>query len=289
MDNSHVRVLIIGGGSVGVNLLYHLTKEGWTDIALVEKGELTSGSTWHAAGLCPNFTQNQTIAQINNYSMELYDKILPKETGEDSSFHRTGSVRIGFSEVEEQWFRNVQSRSRNIGYTFEFIDKVEAKKLNPFMNFDDARVIISNPDDGHVDPNSVVMPMAQLARNAGAKIHRNTRVTAITQLPSKEWEVTTTNGTITAEHVVNAAGCFAREVGAMVGVNVPMVNLEHQYLITDSHPDIAALSHELPVCRDSYTESYIRQERDGLLIGPYETHGAKPWALGGMDWSFDRA
>jgi dimethylglycine dehydrogenase len=147
MDNLHVRVLIIGSGSVGVNLRYHLTKEGRTDIALVEQGELTSRSTWHAACLCANFTQNQTIAQINNYSLELYHKILPQETGEASRFHRTGSVRIGFTKTEEHWFKNLQSRARNIVYRFEFIDEIEAKKCNSFMNFDYARVIISNPAD----------------------------------------------------------------------------------------------------------------------------------------------
>lgn len=289
MKKAHARVVIIGGGSLGVNLLYHLTKEGWTDIALIEKGELTSGSTWHAAGLCPNLNQNVAISQIHQYTMELYDKILPQETGDTSSFHRTGSLRIGFTELEEQWFKNLQSRAKNIDYTFEFIDKAQAKRLNPLMNFDDARVIVSTPDDGHVDPNSVVMPLAQLARKAGATIHRHTQVIGIKQLASKEWEVSTDKGTFVAEHVVNAAGCFAPEVGAMVGVNVPIINLEHQYLITESHPDVAALTRELPVCRDSYTQSYIRQEGHGLLIGPYETFGAKPWALDGMDWRFDRA
>ena len=285
---SHARVVIIGGGSLGVNLLYHLTKEGWTDIALIEKGELTSGSTWHAAGLCGNFIGNMTVSQIHNYTIKLYNEILPQETGLSSTFHQCGSLRIGYSKVEEDWFRNLESRAKNVGFEFNFITKEEAQKLNPFMNFDKARVIVSTPDDGHVDPTSVVMPLSQLARKQGADIYRFTRVEAINYLATGEWEVVTDKGAIIAEHVVNAAGCFAREVGAMVGVNVPLINVEHQYLVTETHPDVEAFEKELPVCRDSYSSSYVRQEGNGFLVGPYETKGAKPWALNGMDWSFDR-
>jgi dimethylglycine dehydrogenase len=285
---SHARVVIIGGGSLGVNLLYHLTREGWTDIALVEKGELTSGSTWHAAGLCSNFIGNMTVAQIHNYTIKLYNEILPQETGQSSSFHQTGSIRVGYSKVEEEWFRNLESRSKNAGFEFNIISKDEARKLNPFMNFDKARVIVSTPNDGHVDPTAVVMPLSKLARDKGAEVHRFTRVSEINLLPSGEWEVVTDKGTIVAEHVVNAAGCFAREVGAMVGVEVPMINLEHQYLVTEDHPDMKALDFELPVCRDSYSSAYIRQEGLGFLVGPYEKWGSKPWALNGMDWEFDR-
>jgi dimethylglycine dehydrogenase len=285
---SHARVVIVGGGSLGVNLLYHLTKEGWTDVVLVEKGELTSGSTWHAAGLCSNFIGNHTVAQIHEYTIKLYNEIMPVETGEKSVFHQCGSLRQGFTKVEEEWFRNLESRSRNIGFEYNIVSKAEAKELNPLMNFDKARIIVSTPNDGHVDPTSVVMPLSKLARKNGAEIYRNTRVTAINELRSGEWEVVTENGNIIAEHVVNAGGCFAREVGAMVGANVPLINLEHQYLVTESHPDIEALDFELPVCRDSYSASYIRQEGKGFLVGPYEMWGSRPWALGGMDWSFDR-
>ena len=285
---SHARVVIVGGGSLGVNLMYHLTKEGWTDIALVEKGELTSGSTWHAAGLCSNFIGNHTVAQIHDYTIKLYNEILPEETGEDSLFHKTGSIRVGFTKTEEEWFRNLESRSKNIGFDFNIISKQEAEKLNPFMDFSKARIIVSTPNDGHVDPTSVVMPLSRLARDKGAEVYRNTQVVEINNLPTGEWEVVTNNGTIIAEHVVNAGGCFAREVGAMVGTDVPLVNLEHQYLVTENHPDIAKLDFELPVCRDSYTSSYIRQEGQGFLVGPYEMWGAKPWALNGMDWAFDR-
>ncbi len=285
---THTQVLIIGGGSLGVSLLYHLTKEGWTDVMLVEKGEITSGSTWHAAGLCSNFIGNMTVAKIHQYSIELYRDILPKETGEPTPFHTTGSLRIGYSALEEEWFNNLLSRSKNVPCAFNFISKEEAQELNPLMDFSRARTIVSTPDDGHVDPTSVVMPLSQLARANGATIERFNRVLEINPLDSGEWQVVTEKGTIIAEHVVNAAGCFAPQVANMVGVQLPIVNLEHQYLVTDAHEAIKALDFELPVCRDSYSCSYIRQEGDGFLVGPYETFGSKPWALNGVDWGFDR-
>ncbi len=285
---SHARVVIIGGGSLGVNLLYHLTKEGWTDCLLVEKGELTSGSTWHAAGLCSNFIGNMTVAQIHEYTIKLYNEILPEETGDPSVFHQTGSVRIGYSKVEEEWFRNLESRAKNVGCEFNLISRQEAEQLHPFVDFSKARVIASTPNDGHVDPTSVVMPLSSLASKAGATLSRFNRVIEINNLPSGEWEVVTEKGTVIAEHVVNAAGCFAVEVGAMVGAHIPLVNLEHQYLVTEPHPDVEALDFELPVVRESDCSSYLRQEGKGFLVGPYETWGAKTWALDGMDWAFDR-
>jgi dimethylglycine dehydrogenase len=285
---SHARVVIIGGGSLGISLLYHLTREGWNDLLLIEKGELTSGSTWHAAGLCSNFIGNMTVAKIHNYSIKLYDQVLPAETGEASVFRKTGSLRIGYSKLEEEWFRNLESRAKNVPCEFNIISKKEAQDLHPYVNFDKARVIASTPNDGHVDPTSVAMPMSQLARASGAEISRFNRVVEINGMPSGEWEVVTEQGNVIAEHVVNAAGCFAPEVGAMVGISLPIINLEHQYLVTESHPNIEKLKFELPVVRDSYCSAYLRQEGKGLLVGPYETFGAKPWALQGMDWGFDR-
>ncbi|MEH6551760.1 MAG: FAD-dependent oxidoreductase [Pseudomonadales bacterium] len=282
------QVVIIGGGSLGISLLYHLAQEGWTDCLLIEKGELTSGSTWHAAGLCSNFIGNMTVAQIQNYSIKLYDEILPAETGEASTFHKTGSLRVGYSKLEEEWFKHLASRAKNVPCDFNIISKEEARKLHPFMDFDQARIIVSTPNDGHVDPSSVAMPMAQLAKAKGATIKRFNRVLEINALSSGEWEVVTEEGTVVAEHVVNAGGCFAPEVGAMVGATVPIVNLEHQYLVTENHPLLENLDFELPVCRDSYSSAYTRQEGKGLIVGPYETRGAKPWALNGMDWAFDR-
>ena len=285
---SHAQVVIIGGGSLGVNLMYHLTQEGWTDVVLVEKGELTSGSTWHAAGLCPNFNGNHTLSNIHEYTIKLYDEILPEKTGLPSSFHKTGSLRVGHNEVEEQWFNNIISRANHIGCEMYFVSKEEASIINPMMDFDKARNILYTPNDGHVDPTTVVTQLAQLSKKAGAKVSNFNRVIDINILPTGEYEVITELGNIIAQHVVNAGGCFSPQVGAMIGSYVPLVNLQHQYLITDNHPDIAALTKELPVTRDSIAASYIRQEGSGFLIGPYETRGSKPWALDGVDWSFDR-
>ena len=285
---SHAQVVIIGGGSLGVNLMYHLGLEGWTDVVLIEKGELTSGSTWHAAGLCPNFNGNHTLSNIHEYTIKLYDEILPEKTGLPSSFHKTGSLRVGHTEVEEQWFTNILSRANHIGCEMHFVSKEEASIINPMMDFSTARNILYTPNDGHVDPTTVVTQLAQLAKKAGAEVSNFNRVTDINILPSGEYEVITEQGNIIAQHVVNAGGCFSPQVGAMVGSYVPLVNLQHQYLITDSHPEIAALTKELPVTRDSIAASYIRQEGSGFLIGPYETRGSKPWALEGVDWSFDR-
>ena len=238
---THARVVIIGGGSLGVNLLYHLTKEGWNECLLVEKGELTSGSTWHAAGLCSNFIGNMTVAQIHEYTIRLYNEILPEETGDPSVFHQTGSLRIGYSRVEEEWFRNLESRAKSIGCEFNLINKSEAQEHHPLVDFSNARVIASTPNDGHVDPTSVVMTLASLSTKGGAKIERFNRVVEINQLPSGEWQVVTEKGSVTAEHVVNAAGCFSVEVGKMVGARIPLVYLEHQYLVTEPHSRVEEL------------------------------------------------
>ena len=285
---SSARVVIIGGGSLGVSLFYHLAEEGWNDVILIEKGELTSGSTWHAAGLCSNFIGNMAVAKIHNYSIRLYDEILPSQSGNPSVFHKCGSLRVGYSRIEEEWFRHLLSRSKNVPCEFNIISRDEARDLHPFMNFENARIIVNTPNDGHVDPSSVVMTMSQIATSKGAKISRFNRVEDIKKTQGGEWEVITEKGSIIAEHVVNAAGCFAPEVGAMINAKIPITNLEHQYLITEDHPELKILKTELPVVRDSYCSSYLRQEGQGLLIGPYETFGAKPWALDGMDWDFDR-
>jgi dimethylglycine dehydrogenase len=207
----HARVVIVGGGSLGVSLLYHLTKEGWTDILLVEKGELTSGSTWHAAGLIPNFNGNMTVAKIHQASIDLYTKEIPQLTGLDTPFHTTGSLRLGFTQLEEQWYRNIESLAQNVSYEFEFVSKSKAEELCPLMNFDKARCIISTPNDGHVDPTSVVMPMAQAARANGATISRYNRVTEIQQLASGEWQVTTLI-------CMRMTGAFAPDLDGMIGV-----------------------------------------------------------------------
>ena len=281
---SHAKLVIVGGGILGVSLLYHLTKEGWKDIVLVEKGELTSGSTWHAAGQCPHMVGSFNLAKVHLHSTNLY-KQLEKETGQATGFHECGSLRLAYKKEDLDWFHYVKGILDNIGAPCEIISNNQIKKLHPFIKLDGIIGAFHTPEDGHTDPTSTTNAMAIGARNGGAKIYRKNRVIDIKQLPSGEWKVFTENGDITCEHVVNAAGSYGPEVGAMVGLKeVPSINMIHHYLVTESHPEIEKLEKELPVTRDPQASAYLRQEGKGLLIGPYEKD-AKAWALEGMDLS----
>ena len=283
---THAKLVIVGGGILGVSLLYHLTKEGWKDIVLIEKGELTSGSTWHAAGQCPHMVGSYNLAKVHQHSTNLY-KQLEKETGQATGFHECGSLRLAYKKEDIDWFHYVKGIMDNVGSPAEIISPNEIKKVHPFIRLNGIIAAFHTPEDGHTDPTSTTNAMAKGARNGGAKIYRKNRVTDIKQLPSGEWKVFTENGDIVCEHVVNAAGSFCPEVGAMVGLKeVPSINMIHHYLVTESHPEIEKLKKELPVTRDPEASAYLRQEGKGLLIGPYEMD-AKTWALDGMDWKFD--
>ena len=283
---SHAKLVIIGGGILGVSLLYHLTKEGWKDLVLIEKGELTSGSTWHAAGQCPHMVGSYNLAKVHLHSTNLY-KQLEEETGQATGFHDCGSLRLAYKKEDIDWFHYVKGIMDNVGSPAEILSPNEIKNVHPFIRLDGILAAFHTPEDGHTDPTSTTNAMAKGARNGGAKIYRKNRVTDIKQLPSGEWKVFTENGDIVCEHVVNAAGSFCPEVGAMVGLKeVPSINMIHHYLVTESHPEIEKLKKELPVTRDPEASAYLRQEGKGLLIGPYEKD-AKAWALEGMDWKFD--
>ena len=283
---SHAKLVIVGGGILGVSLLYHLTKEGWNDIVLIEKGELTSGSTWHAAGQCPHMVGSYNLAKVHLHSTKLY-KELEKETGQATGFHECGSLRLAYKKEDIDWFHYVKGIMDNVGSPAEILTPNEIKKVHPFIKLDGLLAAFHTPEDGHTDPTSTTNAMAKGARDGGAKIYRKNRVTDIKQLSSGEWKVYTENGDIVCEHVVNAAGSFCPEVGAMVGLKeIPSINMIHHYLVTESHPEIEKLEKELPVTRDPEASAYLRQEGKGLLIGPYEKE-AKAWALNGMDWKFD--
>ena len=283
---SHAKVVIIGGGIMGVSLLYHLTKEGWSDVVLIEKGELTSGSTWHAAGQCPHFVGSYNLAKVHFYSTELY-KQLEKETGQSTGWHGCGSLRLAYTQKDLDWFYYVKGILNNVGCSAEIVSTQEIPKIHPFIQLDGIIGGLHTPEDGHTDPTSTTNAMAKGARNSGAEIYRHNRVTNIKQLPTDEWELVTEKGNIICEHVVNAAGSFCPEVGLMVGLkNIPSINMIHHYLVTDEHPEIKKLGKELPVVRDPHSSCYLRQEGKGLLIGIYEKN-AKCWALDGMDWKFD--
>jgi dimethylglycine dehydrogenase len=208
----HKRVVIIGGGMMGVGLLYHLAEMGWKDVILLEKGELTSGSTWHAAGQCASFQGHYNISKIHHYGNTLYPR-LQEMTGQYTGWHGAGGIRIATTPEEVDWFRYVLSMSRNIGYRMEIIGPDEIRRINPFMDTTGVLAGAWTLDDGHVDPAGCCNAMAIAARNMGAGIAKNTLVTGLKLLPSGEWQVSTDQGYYIAQHVVNAAGCYAREVG----------------------------------------------------------------------------
>ena len=282
----HARVVVIGGGVLGAGLLYYLTKEGWNDVVLVEKGELTSGSTWHAAGLIPHFIGGLSMAKLHHEGSELY-KRLEAETGQATGWHGCGAIRLALTDDEVDWFRYVKGILDYLDIDCHLIDSTEIQAIHPLLVVDDVKMGFYTPNDGHTDPASATNAMAAGARMGGAEIYRHTQVLDTRLKEGGEWEVMTDKGSITCEHVVNAAGSFARQVGEWVGLDLPIVNMKHHYLVTDNLPEVAALEKEPPVIRDPKASCYYRQEQDGILIGPYEKQGAEAWGLDGVDWGFD--
>jgi dimethylglycine dehydrogenase len=283
---SHARVVIIGGGAMGVGLAYFLPKEGWNDVVLVEKGELTSGSTWHAAGLVPHFIASLNMAKVHFEAPKLYES-LEAETGQATGWHGCGAIRLALSDGEVDWFHYVKAILDQVGAECHLIGPNEIRQLHPLLDVSDVKLGFYTPNNGHTDPTSSTNAMAAGARAAGVEISRHNRVTDINQLPSGEWEVVTEKGTIVAEHVVNAAGCFSDQVQQMVGQRLPIINMIHQYLVTDTSSQVLELDKELPVVRDPLASCYYRQEQKSLLIGPYERENAGAWGLDGIDWGFD--
>jgi dimethylglycine dehydrogenase len=282
---SHARVVIIGGGMMGVGLLYHLAAEGWDDCILVEKGELTSGSTWHAAGQCPSFIADYNMAKIHHYSNTLYPK-LEEMTGQATGWHGCGGIRFATTPEELDYFQLVNGIAANVGFRMQIIGPEEIRKLNPFVDTTSVIAGAWTLDDGHVDPAGCCNAMAIAARNMGATIVRYNRVTGINPLANGEWEVVTEQGNIICEHVVNAGGCYADRIGAWVGVNVPITNLKHQYLVTEPIQEFIDRDQEIPVMRDPYCNAYYRQEQKSGLIGIYERDNTREaWAeTGGQAW-----
>lgn len=281
---NEAQCVIVGGGAMGVGLLYHLAHEGWTDTLLIEKGELTSGSTWHAAGLVPNFIGSLNMAKVHAYGIDLY-KALEAETGMSTGWHGCGAIRLAVTEDQASWYRYVQGSLDSIGVESHLISPDEVRRQVPLMESTDDIVLgFWTPNDGWSDPTGSTNAMAVGARQLGAEIARHTLVTAIDQLADGRWKVTTDKGEVTCDHVVNAAGHYAPQVGAMSGIDVPIVSMIHQYLITESLPEIAAQDVEMPVIRDPQSSCYYRREIDSLLIGPYETRNSITYGVEGIDW-----
>jgi dimethylglycine dehydrogenase len=273
---SHARVGIIGGGVMGAGLAYHLGLEGWTDTVLIEKGELTSGSTWHAAGQCPSFIGDYNMAKIHHYSNTLYPK-LEELTGQYVSWHGAGGLRIATTPEEVDWFRYVEGFAPNVGFHMEVVGPDRAREINPFLNTDGILACAWTTMDGHIDPAGVCNAMAKGARDLGVTIIRHNRVTDVSRLPTGEWKIHTEQGDITVEHVVNAAGCYAREVATMMGTTAPITNMEHHYIVTEAIQAFIDREEEVPVMRDPWASSYYRQEQKSGLVGIYEWESTEAW------------
>ncbi|MSO93839.1 MAG: FAD-dependent oxidoreductase [Rhodospirillales bacterium] len=279
---TQARVVVIGGGAVGCSALYHLARMGWTDTVLLEGNELTSGSTWHAAGNCPNFSTSWSIMKLQRYSTRLYQR-LGAETNYPINYHVTGAIRLAHTKSRMEEFLHVTEMARHQGIVFEMLSPADIKDRYPFITLDDLRGGQWDPDDGDIDPAQLTQALARGATSLGAKIVRFCPVTGIHRKSSGEWQVQTGKGDITAEIVVNAGGYRAAEVGAMVGRDVPCVTLCHQYLVTEQIPDLASRKSKLPLLRDPDDSYYLRQERSGLIVGPYERNPEARWLDGVPD------
>ncbi|MRU14041.1 FAD-dependent oxidoreductase [Roseovarius sp. A21] len=276
MSNStfptHARVVVIGGGVMGVGLAYHLGHEGWgPETVLLEKAELTSGSTWHAAGQITHSTSSFGLGKCVDYNIGLYSGELESETGQPVTWHGCGSFRLAYTEDEMDWLRHTLSVGRSLGFNIELVGAERVAEQHPFYNLQGVLGALHTPDDGHVDPTNVTMAMASGARQKGVRIIRRCRATNITQADTGEWVVETEQGTITCEHVVNAGGTYARQMGEWSGLQLPMTSMTHHYFVTEDVPEFRDLEHELPVIRDDRKVSgYIRMEQKKGLIGIYE-------------------
>jgi dimethylglycine dehydrogenase len=270
---STARAVVIGGGVVGVSTLYHLAKMGWSDAVLLERKELTSGSTWHAAGLLPLFNLSYSVGKLHQYSVELYPS-LEAETGLNVGFSNVSNIRLARTADRMDEYRYYAGVAKTIGVEVNFLTPAQVKEIWPLCNVEGIIGAIQHPADGYIQPADLTQALAKGARQLGGTIYRGTAVTAITQKPNGEWLVTTDQGEITCEHVISATGNFARQTGAMVGLDIPVIPVEHQYLVTDQHPAImerrAKGLPEMGVLRESDSSWYMREEAGGLLLGPYE-------------------
>ena len=274
---STARAVVIGGGVVGVSTLYHLAKLGWTDSILLERKELTSGSTWHAAGLLPLFNLSYSVGKLHQYSVGFYPT-LEAETGLNVGFSRVSNIRLATTKDRMDEYHYYAGVARTIGVDVRFLTADQVREIWPLCDTAGVLGAIQHPEDGYIQPADLTQALAKGARQRGATIHRNTTVTAITQLPSGEWLVATESngvrGEITCEHVISCSGNFARQTGAMVGLDIPVIPVEHQYIVTEQHPAIMERKRqglpEMGVLRESDASYYMREEAGGLLLGPYE-------------------
>ena len=285
---SHAKVVVIGGGVVGCSVLFHLARHGWTDVVLLERDELTSGSTWHAAGGMHTINGDPNVAKLQKYTISLYKEI-EELSGQATGVHLTGGVLLAATEARLDWLRGVVSKGRYLGIDLEVISPKEAAELMPLIDPSQFVGAVRNKEDGHLDPSGVTHAYAKAARKLGAEVERFTKVEDIVRRPDGMWRVITNKGDVVAEHVVNAGGLWAREVGRMVGLELPVLAMEHMYLITEDMPEVADWNRktgmEIMHAVDFDGELYLRQERGGMLMGTYEKAN-KPWSEFSTPWNF---
>ena len=283
---SKAKVVVIGGGVVGVSALYHLARKGWGDeVVLIEKAELTSGSTWHAAGLLPLFNMSYSVGQVHKYSVKLYNE-LEAETGQTVGFSRVGNLRLAMNDDRMEEYYQYAATAKTIGVDVRFLTPTEILELWPLCDIDGLVGGIFHPEDGYIQPADLTQALAKGARARGATIYRHTAVLGIEQATSGGWVVHTDKGDITADHVVSATGNYARQTGEMIGLDIPVMPVEHQYIVTEPHPDIVKRRQEgkpeLAVLRESDGSWYLREENGGFILGPYEK-GAPACYVDGPD------
>jgi dimethylglycine dehydrogenase len=281
---THVRVAVIGGGVVGCSVLYHLTKLGWRDVVLIERSELTSGSTWHAAGGFHTLNADPNIAALQGYTIQLY-KELEAVSGQSCGLHHVGGLTIATSPDRMDFLKAERAKHRHMGLQTEIVGPDEIQSISPIVNTEGVLGALYDPLDGHLDPSGTTHAYAKAARLQGAEIYLRNPVVELRPRGDGSWDVVTEQGTIVAEAVVNAAGLWAREVGEMAGVYLPLHPMEHQYLVTDDIPEVYDRDKELPHVIDPGGENYLRQEGRGLVLGIYE-HDCVPWAVDGTPWDF---
>ena len=285
---SHAKAVVIGGGVVGCSVLYHLAKAGWKDVMLIERSELTSGSSWHAAGGFHTLNGDPNVAKLQAYTVGLY-KELEEISGQSCSLHLTGGVMMADSPERMDFLRMTHARGRCLGMETELITPSEAKAMFPLMDESNFVGALWDPVEGHLDPSGTTHAYAKAAKVLGADIELRNPVIEITQDSDGMWNVVTKNGTVKAEHVVNAGGLWAREVGRMVGLELPVLAMEHMYMLTDDIPEVVEFNQdtgrELIGVIDFKGEIYTRQERNGLLLGTYE-QACKPWSPVNTPWDF---
>ena len=285
---SHARVVVIGGGVVGCSILYHLTEAGWTDAVLLERDELTAGSTWHAAGLLPLFNMSYAGGLLHRYSIDLYAR-LSAEWDRDVGLRRVGNLRMARTRARMEEFQTYATTADSIGTPHEWWSPDEIKRRFPLVNTEGLQGALYHPTDGYINPADITLLLADAARRNGAVIHRQTEVTALTKLPSGEWKVRTDKGDVICDVVVTATGNHALRTAAMVGLTIPVIPVEHQYIVTDEIPEIVAWrkagNPEHPILRDADARWYMREERGGLILGPYEK-GAPAWGAYGVPDGF---